>query len=279
MKLSTRILPRATIDVIRRQPALYRALRSCLSIGRGVLPRIKYEGIPNRIHPNDFMLDSYSKEGLESYKKSGLWLMDQLEDVLQRSKISWRDIEGFLEIGCGYGRHTRWLAQMIPPNRITVADVTKEAVEYCVSEFGVNGVISDPNVDPEQFGEFTVIYAYSVLTHLSAPRIDNFFRLLDKGLLPGGVALFTLHGPRTFAVSGRIKSYLNSENIQREVDEKGIAFYNYPHYTDPGIGDTFVSNEYIKERMAALCPKAKVQSINAVTDRQDLWIVHCEGRQ
>ena len=111
MKLSTTIPARAAIDVIRRQPVLYRFLRSCLSTGRRALPKIKYEGISNRIHPNDFMLESYSKKGLEPHKKGGLWLMDQLQEVLQRSEISWEHIEGLLEFGCRYGRHTRWLVQ------------------------------------------------------------------------------------------------------------------------------------------------------------------------
>ena len=258
--------------MIRRYPTLYRFLKSSLLACRRFLPKIKYDGIPNRIHPNDFMLHAYTKEGLEEYGRSGTWLEKVFQEAFDDCGMSWDRVESFLEIGCGYGRHTRWLAQSMPPEQITVADVTKEAVEFCVSEFGVKGIISDPNVDARQFGKYTIIYAFSVLTHLSAPRIDNCFRLMNKCLLPGGIALFTLHGPRSIAASERIKTYLDPASIQREVERNGIAFYRYPHHLDPELGDTFVSDDYIQGRMATLCPHLEVQSIECVADPQNLWI-------
>ena len=184
---------------------------------RRVLPKIKFEGVPNRIHPNDFMLFKYSKEGLEAYRKSGQCLVKQLQEVFEEYDTSWNQIEAFLELGCGYGRHTRWLAQHMPAHLITVADVIREAVDFCVSEFGVKGVDSSPDINYEQFEKYTIIYAFSVLTHVSERRVDNFFRLLDKCLLPGGIALFTVYGPHTFEFAYRTKSYLDLEKIRREV--------------------------------------------------------------
>ncbi len=220
------------------------------------------------------MLGGYSRRRFEAYRQSGIWLTNEIQTIFEECNLSWNQIEGLLEIGCGYGRHTRWLAQLMPAKMITVADVTKEAVDFCISEFGVKGIISDPEINWEQFEKYTVIYAFSLITHLSEQRVDNFFRLLNHCLRPGGVAIFTVHGPSTFARSDQIKPYLDPETIRYDVEKNGgIAFYRYAHYLDPDVGDTFVSEEYIKARIRELCANLEVLCIKeSDSDRNDLWI-------
>jgi SAM-dependent methyltransferase len=104
-------------------------------------------------------------------------------------------VRSLLDFGSGYGRATRFLARIVPPERITVAEIDPNAVAFQETTFGVRGVVSGTR--PEDFrveGSFDAILAVSFFSHLPAARFEAWLARLYALAAPGGVLVFSVHG-------------------------------------------------------------------------------------
>ena len=95
------------------------------------------------------------------------------------------------------------MAQRHGARRFTGCDVDAEAVAWCSANleggpFFVNSPEPPLPCEPEQFD---LVYAISVFTHLDEPAQQDWLAELRRVLKPGGIALVTLHGARTWAGS------------------------------------------------------------------------------
>ena len=59
------------------------------------------------------------------------------------------NVGSFLDFACGYGRSTRFLSRVLPPDRIWACDIYPDAVAFQKRYYGVNGIDSVP--DPADF--------------------------------------------------------------------------------------------------------------------------------
>ncbi len=161
----------------------------------------KYGNIVTKIHPKDEMYSFFKTHPLhrdnplESYFESGDGMISSLLDIIGKIDIKIEDINNFLEFACGYGRFTRHLVKIIPPNKITGSDVFKEAVDFQKEVFGVKGFYSafKPK-DVEIPEKYDIIFVASLFSHLPKKTWRSWLKKLYNSLNENGVLIFSTHG-------------------------------------------------------------------------------------
>jgi SAM-dependent methyltransferase len=240
-------------EAIKRHRRLHRAARRArFALGRLVPPR-RFDGIPGRVHFNDFMFIDSSPAEVASYAERGRNVVALIEEALAEAGKEINDVERWLDFGCGYGRVLRFLLERVPPERVSASDVIAEGVDFCRSEFGVTALRSAPELASVRLGTFDFVYAISVLTHLDERNSVDFLRLLGDSLAEGGIALFTTHGDWSLAHPGHYGAEYEARaaEVEAAVREHGIAYLRYEFAPDD-YGMTWHSREFVEATIAEL---------------------------
>jgi SAM-dependent methyltransferase len=240
-------------EAIKRHRRLHRAARSArFALGHLVPPR-RFDGIPGRVHFNDFMFINSSAEEIASYADRGRRVISLIEETLAAAGKRIEDVERWLDFGCGYGRVLRFLLERVPPHRVSASDVIAEGVEFCRSEFGVTALHSRPELAAVRLGSFDFVYAISVITHLDERNSVDFLRLVGDSLAEGGIAMFTTHGEWSLAHPAHYGSEYEARGaeIEAAVRERGIGYLRYEFAPDH-YGMTWHSREFVEATMAEL---------------------------
>jgi|tagenome__1003787_1003787.scaffolds.fasta_scaffold20943891_2 SAM-dependent methyltransferase len=252
--MKTRLLPGSAVGVLKRHTRLYQAARRTrMGVGKLIPPR-RLDGIPGRVHFNDFMLEDDSPAGIEKYRTQALNVVSFIERALAAAGREYSDVESWLDFGCGYGRVLRFLVDHVDPRKVWVSDVIDEGVRFCSAEFGVHPARSTAAFDTLDLGRHDFIYAISVLTHLPAEAGRDFLGFLGRSLNPGGIALFTSHGRWSLDNLGFYDAAYESRRseLEQAVAEDGVAFVPYHHYPGGDYGMTWHSRERIEEMVREL---------------------------
>lgn len=241
------------LRVVKRHNRVHRTARRLRSAIGHVLPPRRVEGIPGRVHFNDFMFLNSSREEVASYAARARNVLALIEEALTLAGRSFDDVGRWLDFGCGYGRVLRFLVERVPPDRVCAADVIEEGVSFCRSEFGVTALASERELDATRFGTFDFVYAVSVITHLNERNSRAFLEVIGDSLAEGGIALFTTHGSWSL---DHVELYGDDlvpreAELARSVAERGIAYVRYPFSPDD-YGVTWHSKTFIEETMAEL---------------------------
>jgi SAM-dependent methyltransferase len=100
-----------------------------------------------------------------------------------------------LDFGCGYGRIIRLMYHFTEPHKIYGVDPFQPSLELC-RKCGMPGnfYLSDPLPDsfPFSVGDFDLIYAFSVYTHLSMKATRKTLQTLRKYISDRGVLVITI---------------------------------------------------------------------------------------
>jgi len=144
--------------------------------------------------------DRYKAENIATTEReffdSGRGVVDEFRATAARSGVDLRAIRSVLELGCGVGRSTIWLAQMFP--KVFGADVSEPHLKIAAEAaraFG-HANIELLHVDtiarladlPPIDGFFSII----VLQHNPPPLICHILRTVLGKLNPNGVAYFQI---------------------------------------------------------------------------------------
>jgi SAM-dependent methyltransferase len=206
------------------------------------------------VHPNDLMVVWGGPDRGPGYAHAGRSAVALVADSVERSGRQLADVERFLDVGCGYGRMIRYLVQHVDRERIWVTDVDRNAVDFCVDNFGVHGLHPPSALGGLDAPTFDMISVISVVTHL--PEADG-TALLDsvgKALNPGGLLLVTTHGRQSLS---RIEAYGSwcagpAGEIAAEFEDAGFSFRPYPHHGRGRYGLSWHSSDYVKALIARL---------------------------
>jgi SAM-dependent methyltransferase len=121
-----------------------------------------------------------------------------------------------LDWGCGCGRVTVWLEQLLPATAVSGCDVDAEAASWCDRHLrGAFGSIELAPPTPYAAESFDVVVGCSVMTHLSADAQGAWLAELRRVTRPGGLALLTVHGALAARDSGAA--------LERQLGERGIV--------------------------------------------------------
>ena len=147
-------------------------------------------GVVETISPQDRMFNPVN--GLPRYLsvgRSGLRLI--LTAVVARLGYPGGDspISTILDFGSAYGRVTRFLRAAFPEAQLTVTDLNRDAVDWCVANLGVSALEGDiPS------NAFDLIFLGSVFTHVPPEVTAGLLTKLTSALRPNGILIFTTQG-------------------------------------------------------------------------------------
>lgn len=127
-----------------------------------------------------------------------------------------------LDFGCGAGRIARWLAPEViaAGGSFTGSDLNPKLAGWCAANlagtYRANGLqpplaLADAAVD--------LVYAHSVLTHLTEPTARAWLAEIARVLRPGGLALMTFHD----------EAYAQAwapEGVAARLDREGYVVWN-----------------------------------------------------
>jgi len=166
-----------------------------------------------------------------------------------------RPLDGarILDYGCGWGRLIRLMYKFSGPDHIYGCDAWASSLDLC-KEHRIRthlAVCAEvPAEMPFPGVKFDLIYAYSVLTHLSERTARAVMGTFRRSIEPGGLCVITVRPPEYWDAHPR-KSAVDVERIKREHAARGFAFT--PHYKRAPVdgeityGDASISIEYIEQ--------------------------------
>ena len=127
-----------------------------------------------------------------------------------------------LDLPCGHGRVLRSLVSYFPDSVITACDLERDAVDFCVDNFGVEGVYSKDDLSKVAFGKkYDLIWCGSLLTHLDEHISRKFFNDMIDLLEDDGVLVVTFMGRYS------IKYYENDESRKDVLQWYKTGDYGY----------------------------------------------------
>jgi SAM-dependent methyltransferase len=154
---------------------------------------------PEAILPPGFLLyDAYGHIDYRTYFKAGRPVAEYLAATAARY-LGRETPVSVCEWGCGPARILRHLPGLLPAgSRVFGTDYNAETIEWCSAHlkqatFRLNGLA--PPL-PFSTGELDLLYAVSVLTHLSEDMHHAWMAECVRVVRPGGLILLTVHGDR-----------------------------------------------------------------------------------
>jgi SAM-dependent methyltransferase len=244
----TKILPNSMLALVKRNAVVYTALRTIRMQGGRVIPPRRVDGVPGRIHFNDFMFSGEADDGVQWYVGGARNVIDLLERSLTAAGRSLSDVGAVTDFGCGYGRVIRLLVEQVEPRKVYATDLIREGVAFCAGEFGVNPIFTSgkgvPTLPPTD-----LLYAISVQTHVPAPVGRDLLTAWGASIEPNGVLFFTTHNPDTAATPAQygIDNSL-APQLSARLEQDGFAYAPYAHY----LGDTYGVAWHTPEHVAEL---------------------------
>lgn len=230
-----------------------------------------WTGVNAVISPDDdifrfFANHPTSRNPLRDYLSDGWRTLSELQRVLDLAGKSVFSCRNFLEFASGHGRFTRHLAQVLPPQSVTVSDVVPGSVAFACHHFGVRGFESTSNPAQLQIpGQYEVVFALSLFSHLPDATWATWLARLYGAVAPGGVLVITTHGDKCARLAG---VDWGSEGYVFFASSESMAIDGAEY------GTTYTSAEYVQKAIASVAPKARVFHRSAAFwGNQDAFVV------
>lgn len=202
--------------------------------------------VDRRVHPGDVFYQGDAAH----YLSVGASALTIIDTALQLAGIN--DVSKILDFGCGAGRVTRWLCAAFPQAEVSVTDLRKSDLDFCAQNFGATAWASGTDLDALEAPEsYDLIWAGSVVTHLSAGKALNLLHKLIGWTRHGGLVVVSLHGRAAIDNRRRnIWAYLHDagwQDIERDYRRLGYGYADYENQTGYGISVT--SLDWIAKRV------------------------------
>lgn len=118
--------------------------------------------------------------------------------LLQLLKSGMKKNSSILEIGCGVGALTGFLARYIPNGRITGVDISPASVEFAKKKYAhlrhVDFLVSDMTSFEHQ-QQYDIVLFPDVLEHIPTEAHENIFKTVAKLCKPDGIIAINLPQP------------------------------------------------------------------------------------
>jgi SAM-dependent methyltransferase len=222
----------------------------------------------------------YMRRLVSGYDDAETWLRSGKGDasfIAELLSDSGSPLEGrtaILDFGCGCGRVGRWWTQLSGP-AVFGCDYDKRLVSWCAKHLPHMTLRTNDPGPPLPYGpaEFDLVYAISLLTHLTEQAQDAWMRDVARVLTPGGLFLFTVHGERFAAkmTPDELAGFNRGELVVRSpeiVGEQGCAAFHPPAYVRERIS---ASGDF--ELVGSVHDGARSTAMEAVTTFQDTYLV------
>jgi SAM-dependent methyltransferase len=166
-----------------------------------------------------------------------------------------RGLQGatILDYGCGWGRILRIMYRYSAPESLYGVDPWPESLEICRAT-GLLGNLARCEEVPQDLpfagATFDLVYAFSVLTHLSESTAAAVVGAIRRRIAPGGLLALTVRPVEYWALHSWFPDGTSAEAMRARHQARGFAFI--PHLREPidgqvTFGDASISLAYIRQ--------------------------------
>ena len=178
------------------------------------------------------------------FLRSGRHNADLIRDILREDGSSIEELDALLDWGCGCGRVLRHWSDL-PHTCVLGCDITPKMVDWCNEHLPFAEAAVNELSPPLPYGDatFDLVYAFSVMTHLSEDLQHAWMQECRRVLKPGGYLLFSTLG-----------EYFISRNRLTEAERSSFAGGNLVVLYEDSAGTSLCSAyhppEYVGRELA-----------------------------
>jgi SAM-dependent methyltransferase len=195
----------------------------------------------------------------EHYFLCGKSAIDVLTAALRLTHVT---PQAILDYGAGAGRVTRWLKAAFPTARIYACDVRTGEMEFLRATFGVETWTVSPDVEKLEIPHrVDLVWAGSVMTHLSRRDAAVLIGKLLAACNPGGLVAFSFHGPSVLTSGNAGSRYIHEIAWARILLGYYLTGYGYADYRgEKSYGISLCSLGWIV-RLARSIPDVQIKML------------------
>ena len=233
----------ATLRALDRMSLLapvYRAYERVRSLSGSEDGEVDPGGLPDP--PPRLRFEVAGTPGIEWFLDSGRQQAGIIGSAADRSGSPLESLGRMLDFGCGCGRVLRHWAGLEGPE-IHGSDYNESLVGWCAANLPFVTASVNELEPPLRYedGQFDLVYAISVFTHLPFDLERAWIEELSRISAPGGLLLLTTHGD---SYADRLDS---DERAQYEYGEPVVR---WPGVAGSNLCTTFHPESYVRERLA-----------------------------
>lgn len=202
-----------------------------------------------------------------------------MKGYLARVDLDFAQFKDILDLGCGVGRFAFAFRQdLAPGQRLWGCDVFKECADWCRKNIDF-AEIAHTSVEPPLpygDGQFDLVYALSVFTHLRFEMQFKWAWEIHRVLRPGGILFATVHGGLFIPLI--LQNYLNGGRTLEFYSIGDEAQFAYTSHSGKSRDEGQVSvaaaqtKEFVKEQFSGF-DFAGAFPGSDLAGEQDLYIV------
>jgi len=233
----------ATLRVLDRMSLLapvYHAYERARSLRGPEDGEVDAGGLP--VPPPRLRLEVAGTPGLDWFLESGRQQAEIIRAAAERNGSPLESAGSLLDFGCGCGRVLRHWAGL---ERAAVfgSDYNEGLAAWCAANLPFATVSVNELAPPLRYedGQFGLVYAISVFTHLPHDLERAWIDELSRIVAPGGLLLVTTHGD----------SYADRlDATERAAYDSGEAVVRWPSVAGSNLCTTFHPKRYVRGRLA-----------------------------
>jgi SAM-dependent methyltransferase len=241
----------------------YEAIRSVRVRGRA------QEADGFRVPPPRLLITVAGTPDPAWFLESGRLTAGAIRGALERRGVDVAEVGAMLDFGCGCGRVMRHWADL--PARLAGSDYNARLVAWCRANLPFAHFDQNQLAPPLRYrdGEFDVVYALSVFTHLPEELQRRWLNELTRVLRPGGHLLLTLHGD----------AYLERlTTVEQAAYRRGELVVRWAEVAGSNLCTAFHPRTYVESRLTG--PVELVEAVDegaAGMPHQDLYVFRRPG--
>lgn len=150
------------------------------------------------------------------------WLLTNMR-LYEKTLEHLKDGMNILEIGCGKGYGTFFLAKNLPGSEVVGLDINKEGTEFGRRtwnsknlNFDVIDILDSEDIEKikRRYGKFNAAICFEVFEHISPDKTADFFSNIRPLLVEGGMLFLSTPNKRVYDIDTYTEDHINEMNYE-----------------------------------------------------------------